>query len=152
MDVCNSSSPFGGESSYTNINTTFASCSSGVVGQLDLLLTSLSGQAFKVYYFDSLVGFDQPSITSCTKVFNSSFPFYILEGWSATLNWSAPNCGKCEAKGEYCKLTENSTSSNVGIADYSTVCLSRGMHIHLKYLWIQYIKMHDTNFFEYYCK
>ncbi|WOG85765.1 hypothetical protein DCAR_0104958 [Daucus carota subsp. sativus] len=114
--------PFGGERSYTNINTTFASCSSGVVGQLDLLLTSLSGQAFQVYYFDGLVGFDQPSITSCTKVFNSSFPFYMLGGGTATLNWSAPNCGKCEAKGEYCKLTENSTSSNVGIADYSTVC------------------------------
>lgn len=88
--------PFGGARFSTNINTTFATCSSRVAGQSEFLLTSLDGQAFLVNYFDNMVAYNQPSITSCTKVFNSSFPSYILDGWYATLNWSTPNCGKCE--------------------------------------------------------
>ncbi|KAK1359641.1 hypothetical protein POM88_044115 [Heracleum sosnowskyi] len=115
--------PFGGAGSSTNVNTTFSSCSSRVSGHLYLLITSLSGQAFPVYYFDGITGFDQPSITSCTKVFNSSFPFYMFGGSFNPINWSTPNCGKCEAKGKYCL---KNTSSNIGTPDYSTVCLSRG--------------------------
>ncbi|KAL8097909.1 hypothetical protein AgCh_030865 [Apium graveolens] len=93
--------PFGGARSSTSINTTFASCLSRVAGQQDLLLTSLSGQAFRVYYFDSLDGM-QPSIGQLRIV------------------------GNVKPRGGYCKLMENGTSSNVRVADYSTVCLSRG--------------------------
>ncbi|KAL8106290.1 hypothetical protein AgCh_029907 [Apium graveolens] len=102
-------------------NGTFVSCSSRVDGQSDVLpavLTSLRGQAFPVYYLQAYISSDVPIITSCTKIFSSSLPNGLLAGrFSPTISWSTPNCGICEAKGKYCKLTNNGTS---------TICLSKG--------------------------
>ncbi|KAL8113051.1 hypothetical protein AgCh_020396 [Apium graveolens] len=68
----------------------------------------------------------RPSITSCTKVFDSSLPYKILEAYIRfIINWSNPNCGKCEAKREYCKLRKNSTSSKIETGDLSTECFSK---------------------------
>ncbi|KAL1802187.1 hypothetical protein ACET3Z_030834 [Daucus carota] len=105
------------------IPSTFASCSSRAEGH-QLHLTSLNGQAFPVYYFTEMV--NRPDYTtSCTKLFNSYFPTFLLDDQSSFLTWSTPNCEKCEAKGEYCKLMKNSTSSNIQTVDYSTTCLSK---------------------------
>lgn len=113
-------------------NTTFFSCSSIVKTEFSIdhlvMLTSLSGQTFPVYYLTDLEDTSEPSITSCIKVFNSSLPFSILEEYWSTINWSTPNCRKCEAKGEYCKM-KNGTSSNSKTADHSTICLTKGMFI-----------------------
>ncbi|KAL8089109.1 rust resistance kinase Lr10-like [Apium graveolens] len=110
-------------------NTTFFSCSSIVKTDLSInlpvLLTSLSGQTFPVYHLHDLTDTSEPSITSCIKVFNSSLPYtFLLEYWS-TIKWSTPNCRKCEAKGQYCKM-KNSTSSSSSITDHSTMCLTKG--------------------------
>ncbi|XP_074340621.1 LEAF RUST 10 DISEASE-RESISTANCE LOCUS RECEPTOR-LIKE PROTEIN KINASE-like 2.4 isoform X3 [Apium graveolens] len=101
-------------------SASFVSCSSRVDGQSDVLpvvLTSLRGQAFPVYYLQAYISSDVPIITSCTKIFSSSLPTGLLAGrFSLTISWSTPNCGICEAKGKYCKLTNNGTS---------TICLSK---------------------------
>ncbi|KAK1370380.1 hypothetical protein POM88_036472 [Heracleum sosnowskyi] len=109
---------------------TFVSCSLRNEGELGFppeMLTSLGGQDFPVYTFDHLIFTSKPSITSCTKVFNSSLPLFLLEEYShIIIKWSTPNCVKCEAKGEYCKPMKNITSSNIKTADHSIKCLSRG--------------------------
>lgn len=98
-------------------NTTFFSCPSGIIGK-STFVTSLGGQTFPVYYFEDDTSTGQPSIASCTKIFNSSLPFSFLVGLPTTISWSTPNCRKCEAKGEYCKLMKN-----------NTICLSKGIII-----------------------
>ncbi|KAK1356637.1 hypothetical protein POM88_049893 [Heracleum sosnowskyi] len=110
-------------------NTTFFSCSSIVknddLSLLPVMLTSPSRQTFPVYYRHDSTDTTEPSITSCIKLFNSSLPYYSLRQNWPTINWSTPNCRNCEAKGEYCKM-KNSTSSNYQTADHTTVCLSKG--------------------------
>ncbi|KAK1351776.1 Non-specific serine/threonine protein kinase [Heracleum sosnowskyi] len=111
------------EMSPPHINAyTFASCSSRAEGQSQL--TSLSGQAFPIYYFTT--GMMQPRdkyITSCTKVFTSYLPTILQENRWSVASWSTPNCRKCEANGEYCKLIRN-----IQTADYNTTCLSKSVH------------------------
>ncbi|XP_074330979.1 uncharacterized protein LOC141668162 [Apium graveolens] len=118
---------------YIFTNATFVSCSSGIkdnyffYGLVPLFLTSISGQCFPVYCLEDVRRPNtRPSITSCTKVFDSSLPYKILEAYIRfIINWSNPNCGKCEAKREYCKLRKNSTSSKIETGDLSTECFSK---------------------------
>lgn len=79
------------------------------------LISSLGSHDFQVYAYST---FFQPTtyekpIVSCTKAFSISinprellFPEYQWQ-----LSWSTPNCGKCEAKGEYCKLADHNTTT-----------------------------------------
>lgn len=118
--------PLGGIGYY---NVTFFSCSSRVVSFFSpVMLTSLSEQAFPVYYLEDFTSI-KPSVTSCTKLFNSSLPVDLLYEGRIALDWSTPNCKICEAKGKYCKLLKNSTNSNIGTADNNITCLSKGMFI-----------------------
>ncbi|KAK1352171.1 hypothetical protein POM88_053675 [Heracleum sosnowskyi] len=113
---------------YESINTSFLSCPSSVVGK-SIFVTSLDGENFPVYYFQDFTSTSEPSIASCTKVFSSSLPNYLIVKYLSSIrSWSTPNCRKCEAKGEYCKLMNNETSSNVKTADHSTICFPRGRH------------------------
>ncbi|KAK1375365.1 hypothetical protein POM88_031558 [Heracleum sosnowskyi] len=112
-------------------NATCVSCSSRVATKLyppAKMVTSLSRQSFPVYCFLNSLNISQLSITSCAMVFSSSIPHIDdpLNGLKRYGNyWLGPNCGKCEAKGEYCKL-KNSSISNIEPADNSTICLPRG--------------------------
>ncbi|KAK1375366.1 hypothetical protein POM88_031559 [Heracleum sosnowskyi] len=118
---------------YIFTNGTSVSCSSGIkdnyifYGLVPGVLTSISGQTFPVYFLEDVRRPNtRPSITSCTKIFDSSLPYELLEAHNRfIINWSTPNCGKCEAKGEYCKLRKNSTNSKIETADLSTICFSR---------------------------
>ncbi|KAK1371304.1 hypothetical protein POM88_037396 [Heracleum sosnowskyi] len=114
-------------------STTFVSCPSRVNGESDVtspvMLATLSGQVFPVYYFDDYEDTSYPSLTSCSRVFDSSIPYnYLSRYWFFDLQWSTPNCVKCEAKGEYCKLKKDRTTSNIKTANHSTICLPRGRH------------------------
>lgn len=123
------SPPFEFEIKYDHFYSTisgdsraFFNCSS-TTSQRDLtsdyydhIIHSLSNNDFKVYAIRSSAStFDAP-IISCTKMYNilssadDLYPgFYNTK--SLRLSWSMPNCFSCEAKGEYCKLIDNSTSS-----------------------------------------
>lgn len=115
---------------YNDPNTTFVSCSSRIKGYIPDMLTSLDGKTFPVYCLNDFQYTSERSISSCTKVFNSSLTYDYLrqEEYASSffVRWSTPNCGICEAKGEDCML-KNSSSSNIEAADNSTICLPKGI-------------------------
>ncbi|WOG89803.1 hypothetical protein DCAR_0209042 [Daucus carota subsp. sativus] len=116
---------------YIYSTATFVSCSSRIkdnyafYGLLPGMLTSVSGQTFPVYSLgDVRRRLFLPSVTSCTKVFDSTLTYELLEAYNSfVMKWSTPNCGKCEARGQYCKLMKNSNNQTAGL---STICFSRG--------------------------
>ncbi|THG15446.1 hypothetical protein TEA_028430 [Camellia sinensis var. sinensis] len=77
-------------------------------------IACLSDESHQVYAIDSM---SLPDI-SCTKMYNMSLPSEIF-GYSygpitfdhLRLNWSKPECGKCEARGKNCRFKNNNSSS-----------------------------------------
>ncbi|KAK1389297.1 Non-specific serine/threonine protein kinase [Heracleum sosnowskyi] len=102
---------------YDEPNTTILNCSSRIEDTITATLTSLDGKTFPVYCVADYI--DTNQITSCTKVFNASLPIFLMQGYNF-MTWSVPNCRECEAKGEYCKLMSNITTSN------TTICVPKG--------------------------
>lgn len=78
-------------------NFTFLSCPSTVQSRESTFVNiSLHGQAFPVYYFQGIPT-SEPSITSCTKVFHSTLPYYLLRGFElGAMTWSTPNSSNIE--------------------------------------------------------
>ncbi|WOG89794.1 hypothetical protein DCAR_0209033 [Daucus carota subsp. sativus] len=116
------------------------SCSAGVKSRTPDMLTSLEGKTLPVYcledtHYSAFSG--EKSLSSCTKIFSSRLPapflsqrrryHYFPAGVvdALSISWLAPNCSKCEAKGEYCRRKSNA-SSNIEAADYSTICFPKG--------------------------
>ncbi|KAL1829675.1 rust resistance kinase Lr10 isoform X1 [Daucus carota subsp. sativus] len=124
---------------YPDITYTMCfSCSAGVKSFIPDMLTSPGRKTFPVYCLDDQYSAfsGEYSISSCTKIFNSSLPAPLLsQGYdpyappgvvdALSISWLAPNCSKCEAKGEYCRRKSNA-SSNIEAADYSTICFPKG--------------------------
>lgn len=78
-------------------NVTFFSCTSRVLDYLSpVMLISPGEQAFPVYHSEYLSS-TNPSLTSCTKLFNSSLPNDLLYEGRIIMDWSTPNCKICEA-------------------------------------------------------
>nr|XP_017221624.1 PREDICTED: rust resistance kinase Lr10-like [Daucus carota subsp. sativus] len=94
-------------------NYTFYNCSitKDIVGEnaggniLIWSVPSLGGRGYEVYAVYSPLETILYPMTSCTKMYNVSNVPYNAGG----LSWSGPNCGDCEAKGQYCKFKPNST-------------------------------------------
>lgn len=94
-------------------NYTFYHCSStkqivsGIAAGNILIwsVPSLRGRGYEVYAVYSPLETILFPMTSCTKMYNVSNVPYNAGG----LSWSGPNCGDCEAKGQYCKFKPNST-------------------------------------------
>ncbi|KAL8113055.1 hypothetical protein AgCh_020400 [Apium graveolens] len=91
-------------------HATFFNCSSTIGNSQSL--TNTDGQTFPVRYLYDSTYTSQISLNNCTKLFSSSLDSYILERAFEYMHWSIPDCRECEAKGEYCKLMNNITSSN----------------------------------------
>lgn len=97
------------EQYYDDAPSTFFNCSSSVEYPIiSVMLTSPGGETFPVYCMSDFEVTSQ-LLLNCTKVFNSSLPFYLFV--NDRYEWSIPDCRECEAKGKYCKLMNNITAS-----------------------------------------
>ncbi|WOH12425.1 hypothetical protein DCAR_0831929 [Daucus carota subsp. sativus] len=70
-----------------------------------LPVDSLSSHGHRVFVVNSDYGTVDSPLTSCTKMYNISDDSTTV----TELTWSEPDCGHCEAKGQYCKFKQNST-------------------------------------------
>lgn len=115
-------------------NYTFYNCSSDGDRQFRSYVPSVtlfSGFQYYAFMSDSFYTFDVP-IKSCTRKYSVSdvpllLDYRISERHYDQLyvNWFTPNCRKCEARGKYCKFsndTTGSSSSNFIRNDTSTIC------------------------------
>ncbi|WOH06678.1 hypothetical protein DCAR_0626106 [Daucus carota subsp. sativus] len=118
-------------------NYTFFNCSSEgdrLFRSFVPSVTLFSNEAsFQYYAFlsNSFYTFDVP-IRSCTRKYSVSGAPLLLDYRISErhydqlrMNWFTPNCRKCEASGEYCKFSNNtssSSSSNLIRNGTSTVC------------------------------
>ncbi|KAL8095761.1 hypothetical protein AgCh_036943 [Apium graveolens] len=118
-------------------NYTFYNCSSEGDRQFRSYVPSVTlfsdDASFQYYAFisNSFYTFDVP-IKSCTTKYSVSDVPLLLDYRISErhydqihINWFSPNCRKCEASGEYCKFsndTTSSSSSNLNRNDTSTIC------------------------------
>lgn len=126
--------PFPPESKITSFNSkaTCVSCSSRYATELyppPKMVTMVGGQDFPINCFSNSLNVSELSLTSCTIVFTSSLPPEYLgpvsEGY--VTSWSIPNCTRCEANGNYCKVIKYiNFLNNTAPPDYRTTCVSRG--------------------------
>lgn len=79
------------------------------------IVSSPRTQGFQIYSICSHLETVEVPLTSCTKMYNISHVPYSV----GRLTWSAPDCGDCEVKGQYCKFKPNST--------IFTQCYTKGM-------------------------
>ncbi|KAI8007772.1 Rust resistance kinase Lr10 [Camellia lanceoleosa] len=86
-------------------------------------IACLSKQSHQVY----ATRYDGLDI-SCTKMYTMSLPYEILDYSYGTitfddlqLNWSKPECGKCEARGKNCRFKNNNNCSS-SESQLSTEC------------------------------
>ncbi|XP_059667218.1 rust resistance kinase Lr10-like [Cornus florida] len=71
------------------------------------LVPCLDVPGYHVYAVDSSVEIDYYSLTSCSKIAAniSSVPYdFFSQNFRTQLNWSTPNCGKCESQGKICSF------------------------------------------------
>ncbi|XP_017231925.1 rust resistance kinase Lr10 isoform X2 [Daucus carota subsp. sativus] len=128
--------PFPPESKITSFNSkaTCVSCSSRYATELyppPKMVTMVGGQDFPINCFSNSLNVSELSLTSCTIVFTSSLPPEYLgpvsEGY--VTSWSIPNCTRCEANGNYCKVIKYiNFLNNTAPPDYRTTCVSRVPH------------------------
>ncbi|CAN6562264.1 unnamed protein product [Malus baccata var. baccata] len=95
---------------YTN-NITLFNCSLVLEGSSAFAVPCLSSPGHHIYAFAS--SYYVGELQSCSKMYNRlSVPFSFYEPEALWLYWSEPNCTKCEAEGNTCRLKNNSTNSN----------------------------------------
>lgn len=90
----------------------------------------LSSRRYKVLQFASMYDISSlPPYSSCFKMYTISYvPDRTLTGGEDEygtrfyLKWSRPSCGKCEAKGDYCRLQNSSAAAE------ETECFTTAQH------------------------
>ena len=101
-----SRSPFG--SGYKGLsNYSFFNCTSSKGDGYNL--DCLSGPGY-IYAYTSDYSISYTDLTNCTKLYNrSSVPSEIVELENTLhLNWSTPDCGRCEQHGKFCRRKNSS--------------------------------------------
>ncbi|KAH6828074.1 hypothetical protein C2S53_013090 [Perilla frutescens var. hirtella] len=84
-------------------------------------ISCLSSHGYQVIEFASVYDIASlPPYSSCFKMYNISFvPDRALAGRDDEygsrfyLSWSRPSCGKCEAKGKYCRLQNSGAAEEI---------------------------------------
>jgi hypothetical protein len=112
------------ESEWVNI-TLFRCPAETVIDYYAKLVPCLGNTDYRIYALesDTTIG-DVPAVENCTKMYDVlSLPSInvttnYLSGSpfsedTLLFKWSTPNCSDCEAKGQKCRLQNNSTQSKI---------------------------------------
>ncbi|GMP70541.1 hypothetical protein CsSME_00029352 [Camellia sinensis var. sinensis] len=107
-----SASPFQFLTNYFYEEVSFINCSHTLYEPRIACLSDQSHQVYAIRSYNSLH-------VSCTKMYNMSLPYEIFLYSFITitfddlqLNWSKPECRKCEARGQNCGFKNNNNSSS----------------------------------------
>ncbi|KAI8007375.1 putative RING-H2 finger protein ATL21A [Camellia lanceoleosa] len=110
-----SASPFQFLTSFY-VDVSFINCSQTQDQYSMNQIACLSDQSHQVY---AILSSYSSLLVSCTKMYNMSLPEENFDSGYGTitfdhlqLNWSKPECGKCEAQGKNCGFKKNNNSSS----------------------------------------
>lgn len=122
---------YGYKLKYTEF--TFLNCSTK---NFDDIMVNKIDDFRGVYAISSRIKTFQAPLKSCTKMFNISLvPYsFLLNYWlydPPIITWTTPDCGHCEAKRQYCRLRNNSSSYTTTKRNESTtICFPKGTYLH----------------------
>ncbi|KAI8008769.1 Rust resistance kinase Lr10 [Camellia lanceoleosa] len=105
--------PFQFLTNYFYKDVSFINCSHTLY---EPRIACLSDQSHQVY---AVINSYNSLYVSCTKMYNMSLPYEIFRYYyrnitfdDLQLNWSKPECRKCEARGQNCGFKNNNNSSS----------------------------------------